>query len=248
MEKQLGQDVELEKTQQEIEKEARKEEVRLRRAEQYECRTKEKEEKKGKDALEDIEVESTLKGNASSVRVSENPEKSKPVKPRNTLGKKAKTEVEAVPEVEEDEDEEELDETTMKKKIIGCINKEEVAAFQDYVRSKMIVLGEKLRANKNTIQPVREFIRSLKLEYDNLGLLKNNGVAYIEEIVQTATDTKGIAWRKFLEGKEILDAGDYSTIIEATIRSHLFQEGHLHDKIDEQILGPETEETRAEIM
>ena len=65
----------------------------------YECRKKEREEKKGEDAFEDIEVESTLKDKVSSVRGSENPEKSKPVKPRNTRGKKTKTEVEVVPEV-----------------------------------------------------------------------------------------------------------------------------------------------------
>ena len=136
----------------------------------------------------------------------------------------------------------------MKRKIIVCINKEEVAAFQDYVRNKMTVLVEIMQADKNILQSVRELIRSLKLEYDNMGLFKNNGAADIEEIVQTITDIKGIAWRKFLEGKEILDAKDYNTIVEDTIRSHLFQEGHLHDKIDEQILGPETEETKAKIM
>ena len=41
---------------------------------------------------------------------------------------------------------------------------------------------------------------------------------------------------------------DYNTIIELTIQSHLFQEGSLHNKIDNQILGPETEETKAKIM
>ena len=40
----------------------------------------------------------------------------------------------------------------------------------------------------------------------------------------------------------------HNTIVELTMESHLFQEGNLHDKIDEQILGPETEETKAEIM
>ena len=146
-------------------------------------------------------MESTLKDKASSARGSENPEKSKPVKPRNTRGKKTKTEVEVVPEVEEDEDEEEFDETIMKRKIIRFINKEEAAAFQDYVRNKMIVLVEIMQADKNIIQSVRELIRSLKLEYDNMRLFENNGAADIEEIVQTITDMKGKAWRKFLEGK-----------------------------------------------
>ena len=64
-----------------------------------------------------------------SARSSEKPEKSKPVKPKNLQGKKTKTEIEVVLEAEEEGDKEELDETTMKRKIVGCINKEEVAAF-----------------------------------------------------------------------------------------------------------------------
>ena len=93
-----------------------------------------------------------------------------------------------------------------------------------------------------------KLIRSLKLEYDKLGLFENNGAANVEEIVETIHDTKGTAWQKFREGKEILDAEDYNPIVELTIQSHLFQEGSLHDKINDQILRPETEDTKAEIM
>ena len=70
----------------------------------------------------------------------------------------------------------------------------------------------------------------------------------IKEIVKTIHDTKGTAWRKFLKGKEILDAEDYNTIVELTIKSHLFLEGSLHNKIDDQIRGAELEDTKAEIM
>ena len=133
-----------------------------------------------------------------------------------------------VQEVEEEEDKEEIDETMTKRKIVGCINKEEAAAFQEYVQNRMIILVEKICNDKNIIQLIRELIRALKLEYDNLGLFENNSAIDIEEIIQTIHDTRGTAWRKFLEGKEILDADDYNMIVEDTVRSCLFQEGHLH--------------------
>ena len=151
-------------------------------------------------------------------------------------------------EVEEEKHEEELVEVMMKRKVVGCINKEEAVAFQNFVRDKMIVLVERMRNDKNLIQPVWELICSLKLEYDKLGLFENNGAAGVEEIVETICDTKGTAWRKFIEGKEILDAEDYNAIVEITIKSPLFQEGSLHDKIYDQILGLETEDSKAKIM
>ena len=116
------------------------------------------------------------------------------------------------------------------------------------MNAKIIELVEQMHNDKNLVQPVQELIHSLKLEYDKVGLFENNGAANVEEIVKTIHDTKGTAWRKSLEGKEILDTEDYNTIVELTIKSHLFQEGSLHDKIDDQILGPETEETKTEIM
>ena len=105
-----------------------------------------------------------------------------------------------------------------------------------------------MRGDKNIIQPIRELIRALKLEYNNLGLFENNGTADMEQIIQTIPEMRGTAWQKFLEGKEILDAEDYNMIVEATVKSHLFQEGHLHEKIDQNILRPETEDTKAEVM
>ena len=65
-EKWLEQDVEFEKTADELKNIARKEEAKLRRAERYEHRTKEKEEKKGEDTLEDLVVESTSKDSGFS--------------------------------------------------------------------------------------------------------------------------------------------------------------------------------------
>ena len=86
-------------------------------------------------------------------------------------------------EVEEGKHEEELVEEMIKRKVVGCINEEEAAAFQNFMRDKMIVLVEKMRNDKNLIQPVWELIYSLKLEYDKLGLFENNGAADIERIV-----------------------------------------------------------------
>ena len=77
----------------------------------------------------------------------------------------------------------------------------------------MMELVERMRNDKNLVQPVWELIRLLKLEYDKLGLFENNGVANVEEIVETIHDIKGTAWQKSLEGKEILDAEDYNTIV-----------------------------------
>ena len=88
-------------------------------------------------------------------------------------------------------------------------------------------------------------ICSLKVEYDKIGLFADNGVANVEDIVSTMHDSKGIAWQKLLEGKEILDVEDYNMIIELSMGSRLFQEGSLHDKLDKQMLAPEKEETKA---
>ena len=79
-------------------------------------------------------------------------------------------------------------------------------------------------------------------------IIWHNHTADIEEIIQTIPETRGTAWQKFLEGKEILDAEDDNMIVEATVRSRLFQEGHLHAKIDQNILRRETEDTKVEIV
>ena len=86
-----------------------------------------------------------------------------------------------------------------KRKIGGCINKQEAAAFQNFLRDKMMELVEQMRNDKNFVQLVWELIRSLKLEYDKLRLFENNRVANVEEIVETIHDTKGMSWQKFLE-------------------------------------------------
>ena len=70
----------------------------------------------------------------------------------------------------------------------------------------------------------------------------------MEEIVDTILDTKGIAWRKALEGKEIVDEDEYNLIIDCCMEPCLFQEGSLHLKLDETVFGQETEEGKQRIM
>ena len=109
-------------------------------------------------------------------------------------------------------------------------------------------LVEQMHNDKNLVQLVRDLIRSLKVKYDKIGLFADNRVANVDDIVSTIHNSKGIAWRKSLEGKVILDVEDYNMIIELTMELRLFQEGSLHDKLDKQTRMPETEETKAEIM
>ena len=149
---------------------------------------------------------------------------------------------------EKDEEEEKLEEVKRKRKVGGCINLQEAVMFQRFMNEKMEELVNQMRNEKNLVQPVWELICSLKLKYDRIGLFADNGAANGEEIVSTIHNSKEIAWQKLLEGKEILDMEDYNMIMELTIESRLSLEGSLHDKLDKQILGPETEETKAEIM
>ena len=119
----------------------------------------------------------------------------------------------------EEEEEEKKEETARKRKAVGCINLQEAAEFQRFVNDRMAELLEEMRSEKNLINPVRKLIRSLKLQYDKVHLFENNGAANTEDIVSTIHDTKGIAWRKLLEGKEIINTEDYNMIIEMCMES-----------------------------
>ena len=61
--------------------------------------------------------------------------------------------------------------------------------------------------------------RSLKLQYNQVHLFENNGAVNTEHIVNTIHETKGTAWRKSLEGKEVVDSEDYNMIIEMCMES-----------------------------
>ena len=70
----------------------------------------------------------------------------------------------------------------------------------------------------------------------------------MEDIVDTIPDTKGIAWRKVLDGKEVVDADEYNLIIDCCMESCLFQEGTLHLKLDDTVFGQEMDEVKQKIM
>ena len=225
----------------EIEEKIQREDARQQRAQRYERRMKVKEEKQedktGK--LKDLVVEANKPTGSS---------KPKEPKTRNPQGGKKKQEMIGEEFGEEEEDKEKTEETMRKRKVVGCINLQEAAEFQNFVKDKMEELVEEMRGEKNLVSPVQKLIRSLKLQYDKVHLFENNGAVNTEDIVNTIHDTKGIAWRKSLEGKEIVDAEEYNMIIEMCMESHLFQEGNLHLNLDDTVFGQETDEIKEKIM
>ena len=109
-------------------------------------------------------------------------------------------------------------------------------------------LMNEMKSNKDLINPVRKFIRALKVQYDVIHLFENNGAANTEDIMGTIPDTKGIAWRKALDDKELVDTDEYNKIVDCCMESQLFQEGSLHLKLDEMIFEQETDEMKERIM
>ena len=120
--------------------------------------------------------------------------------------------------------------------------------FQGFIKTKMEDLVNEMKSNKDLINPVRKFIRALKVQYDVICLFENNGTANTEDIVSTILDTKGIVWQKALDGKELMDADEYNKIIDCCMESLLFQEGSPHLKLDEMISKQETDEVKEHIM
>ena len=177
---------------------------------------------------------------------SNKPKEPKPKNPRG--GKKKQETVQEQLEEEEEEYEEKMEETTRKRKAIGCINPQEATKFQNFVKDKMEELVDEMKSRKDLINPVQRFIRALKLQYDKVYLFENNRVANTEDIVNTIPNTKGIAWRKVVDGKEVVDADEYNLIIDCCMESRLFQEGTLHLKLDDTVFGQETDEVKQKIM
>ena len=98
-------------------------------------------------------------------------------------------------EIDEEEGEyEERVEGSSRKRRTGCINLKEAEEFQGFIKTKMEDLMNEMKSNKDLINPVRKFIRALKVQYDVIRLFENNGTANTEDIVGTIPDTKGIAW------------------------------------------------------
>ena len=143
-------------------------------------------------------------------------------------GSKGKAEVIQEQLNKEEEEYEEREEGSLRKRKIGCINPRETEEFQSFIKSKMEDLVNEMKSSKELINLVRKFIRALKLQYDVIRLFENNGTADTEDIVGTIPDTKGIAWQKALDGKEVIDADEYNKIVDCCMESRLFQERTLH--------------------
>ena len=224
-------DPEEEEAVQEIdEEEMWKEQLKKERAERQARRAKEREEE-GQQVTRPESAETGTKGGR------------KPKKDKKDHKRKRKLEQ---AEIEEEEDEER--EGVAAKKVCGCINPQEAEGFQNFVKSKVEELVDELKNMKDLINPVRKFIRVLKVEYDVIGLFESNGAANMEDIVDTILDTKGIAWQKALDGKEMIDGDEYNKIIDCCMDAKLFQEGTLHLELDEMIFGEETDEVKELVM
>ena len=147
-------------------------------------------------------------------------------------------------DLKEEDEEEIVEEKSMKKKIFGCINKEESEKFLTYIQSVMVLLVEQIKNEWNIMALMHDLISALKTTYDDIGLFKNNGAADTNDIVSTVSDAKGTAWRKHLEGKTMLDQEDYNNIVEALVRSCLFQEGKLLERLISPYSNPRVSKTK----
>ena len=147
VEEMLQQMTEFELTQEEMEGKTHREDAKQQKAQRYERRVKEKEEKQEDKTseLEDLVVQKEkLEGSS----------RPKEPKTKNPRGGKKKQEAVAEEFEEEEGEEEKAEETMRKRKVVGCINLQEVAEFQNFVRDKMTELVEEMRSQKNLIHPV----------------------------------------------------------------------------------------------
>ena len=247
----LQQGGEIELTQEEIDERMQKDQAKQDRVQRYASQMKEKEEQQEDDSDKpDEQQKEDETGKLRDLTVEQMASnKPREPKPKNPHGGKKRTEaVQEQLEEEEEEYEERTEESTRKRKAIGCINPQEAAKFQNFIKDRMEELVGEMKAGKDLINPVHRFIRALKLQYDKVHLFENNGAANTKDIVDMIPNTKRIAWRKALEGKEIVDADEYNLIINCCMESHLFQEGNLHLKLDEMVFGQETDEVKQRIM
>ena len=76
------------------------------------------------------------------------------LRPRNPHGGKKKEVAEEQAEQEEEEYKERTEEATKKRKVIGCINPQEAAEFQNFIKGKIEELVGKMKVEKDIINPV----------------------------------------------------------------------------------------------
>ena len=128
---------ELKLTEEQIDEEIHKEQAKQEQAKRYARQTKEKEEQQedetGKLDKQQEENETGELGDLIVVQMGSN--KPRETKPKNPCGgKKGVEAVQEQPEEDEKEYEEGTEESTRKRKVIGCINPQEAAKFQNFVK------------------------------------------------------------------------------------------------------------------
>ena len=156
VEEALQQGSEIEPMQEEIDKMMHKEQAKQERVQRYARRMKEKEEqqedeagdldeqwKEGETEIEDVIMEQTGSNKPSEP------------KPKNPCGGKKRTEVaQEQLEEENDEYEERMEESTRKRKVVGCINTQVAAEFQYFIKDKMEELVQDMKTGKDIINRV----------------------------------------------------------------------------------------------
>ena len=139
VEEALQQDGEIEQMREELDKMLHKEQSKQERVPRYARCTKEKEEQQ-----EDEAVKPGKEGETGESRdlIVEQTEGSKPsqLRPRNPRGSKKKEVAQEQAEEEEEEYKERMEKVTRKRKVIGCINPQEAAEFQNFIKGKMVEL------------------------------------------------------------------------------------------------------------
>ena len=163
----LQQGGEIELTQEEMDEMLCKEQAKQEWLQRYARCTKEKEEQHEHEAGEPSEQQKEGETGESGDLIVEQMGSSKPSepKPKNPHRGKKRTEVaQKQPEEEEEKYKERTEEASRKRKVIGCINPEEATEFQNFIMEKLGELVDKIKTEKDIINPVQRFIRALKLQ------------------------------------------------------------------------------------
>ena len=152
----MQQGSEVEPTQEEIDEMMCKEQAKQEWAQRYARRTKEKEQQEDEAGDLDEQRKEGETGEIGDVIMEETgSNKPSELKPKNHRGGKKRMEVaQEQLEEEEDEYEERTEESTRKRKVIGCINPQEVAEFQNFIKDKMEELADEMKTGKDIINPV----------------------------------------------------------------------------------------------
>ena len=156
VEEALQQGSEIEPTQEEIDEMMHKEQAKMEQAQRYARRTKEKEQQEDEAGDLDEQRKEDETGKIGDVMMEQmGSNKPSEPKPKNPHGGKKRMEV-AQEQLKEEEDEykERMEESTRKRKVIGCINPQEASEFQNFIKDKMEELVDEMKTGKDIINPV----------------------------------------------------------------------------------------------